>query len=120
MHDVNLRTVERWVSGKATAPAGVLIELAELIGKQSETMAQALAIIDEQDASGPPGAEDAVVLGLARNDAEAQALGWATRSAQKRMIGALAAHILLDERSVEITDRGEFEVPSAELKTGGH
>ena len=43
-----------------------------------------------------------------------------TRSAQKRMIGALAAHILLDERSVEITDRGEFEVPSAELKTGGH
>ena len=119
VHSVNLRTVERWVSGKATAPAGVLIELAELIGKQSETMAQALAIIDEQDA-GNPGAEDAVVLGLARSNAEAQTLGWPTRSAQARMIGALAAHILLDERSVEITDRGEFEVPSAALKTGGH
>ena len=119
MHDVNLRTVERWVSGRATAPAPCLIEIAELIATQSETMAQGLAIIDEQDA-GNPGAEDAVVLGLARSNAEARSIGWPTRSAQARMIGALAAHILLDERSVEITDRGEFEVPNAALKTGGH
>ena len=110
VHEARLDSVQKWCSGKSTPPDGVLRELAKLIVHQTTQADRALEIIEEEDAP----ETDAVVLGLARSDKEAQELGWPSITAQAITIAIVAAHVVDEGKEVEVVARDTFPIPHAD------
>ena len=89
IHGVRLDTVKSWATGRNRAAAGAIAELRALFA-QIENVANESAVQFGilQAAHGAP---DAVDLALARDDQEAQALGWPCVGAHAAVIGTIAA-----------------------------
>lgn len=92
---VRLDTVNSWSSGRNPTPAGVVEELRGLYARIEQAAARMLALRAERSDV------DAVEAGIARDDAEAQALGWPCVGAQRAMLGIVAAQLDVPVRVVE-------------------
>ena len=82
-------TVKSWGAGRNTAPAPVIKELSGLHVRQRRAAAQVLAQL--RALSRTHGLPDAIELGLACDDHEAQARGWPCVGAQAAMYGLVIA-----------------------------
>jgi hypothetical protein len=97
-HDVRLDTVKSWSSARNNPPAGVIEELRGLYARIARAAAEAVAAIG----AGATPAE-AVELGIAVDDQEAQSLGWPCVGAHAAVLGLVAAQCRL---AVSIVPRG--------------
>ncbi len=107
---VRLDTVKSWSAGRNGVPAGVWAQLHGLVVVQDNAAGELAS------AAKPAVKAGAVIeLGLARDNAEAQALGWPSPGAQ------LAAfrrgwEILGPTAKIEIVERGSTETSRAAIK----
>jgi hypothetical protein len=109
-HAVRIDTVKNWCRGAARPPEGVIAELKGLIRRQR--------IAADELAAGIAGSPaDAVELGLASDDAEAQAppRGWPCVSAQAQALGLAVAQA---DKPVRIVPRGS--TPATAGAAGAH
>lgn len=88
VHQVRPDTVKAWAAGRNRVPAGAIAELRALYARIEAAAVQAL---DQIEAMAADGAPDRIELGLACDDAEAQALGWPCVGAQAAMLGLVVA-----------------------------
>lgn len=86
---VSIVTVKAWSRGHRRPRPGVLAELADLAERIETAAAETLAQIETLAARG--GLPDEIELGLARDDAKAQSLGWPCVGAQEACLGRVIA-----------------------------
>lgn len=99
---VRFDTVNSWSSGRRTPPEGVIRQLRDLYARIEQAASQGLA--GYADAIAQLGdAPDAIELGLAADDAEAQSIGWPCVGAMAAAFGLIAARA---EVPVRIVPRG--------------
>ncbi len=85
---VRLDTVKSWSSGRNPMPPGAVDELRALYARIERTATEAVAVVSKRGAG-----VDVVELGLAADDAEAQALGWPCVGAHAAALGVVAARL---------------------------
>jgi hypothetical protein len=78
-------SVVSWSSGRRATPAGVIAEMHALTSRQQRAASEGSAVIEQQVAQ--HGMPEAIELGLAADDHEAQSLGWPTMSAHAAVLG---------------------------------
>lgn len=92
---VRLDTVNSWSSGRNPTPPGAIEELRRLYRRIEHAAAQMITLRAQSGQLG------GVELGLAGDDAEAQARGWPCVGAQRAMLGIVAARLDVPARVVE-------------------
>ena len=100
-HGVRPDTVKSWSAGRNPAPDGAIDELADLITKMASAVDAALDAAEAQEQTA-----EAIELGLASDDHEAQSLGWPTASVHRVVIGRIAAELHYSGRKVSVVPRG--------------
>lgn len=108
-HAVPVNTVTKWSSGDRNAPPGVVAELRELYATIEDIADEAVAAVDQakSEQGSPP---EAVELGLASDDYEAQQLGLPCVGAHAAAVGLAAISI---DDSVVIVPRGSTPASAA-------
>jgi len=99
-------TAKSWSSGRREPSPEVIEELRSLYARQRRAAEEAIGKIE---AMGDP--PDAIELGLASDDAEAQSLGWPARGAHAAVLGMVAGR--LKGRPVRIVPRGSTPATAA-------
>lgn len=87
LHKVRLDTIKSWCSDRRHAPGGVIDELRRLYEKIN---AEAVRLVAKASKTDP---DLEIELGLAADDAEAQAIGWPCVGAHAAAIGLVIARI---------------------------
>jgi hypothetical protein len=89
--DVRIDTVKSWSAGRNRAPVGVIVQLRALYRRIESAAGEMAREIERLSAR--HGAPEAVDIGLACDDAEAQSLGWPCVGAHAAVLGIVAARI---------------------------
>lgn len=90
IHGVRLDTVASWSAGRRGTPAGAISELRALYRQIEAAADRAVTGIKALPADTAP---DAIEIGLAADDHEAQRLGWPCVGAHAAMLGIVAARL---------------------------
>lgn len=105
-HGVRLDTAKSWSAGRNNAPDGVIADLRDLYTKIERAAAgEAVKIINDK-----AGGTEAVELGIATDDAEAQTLGWPCVGAHGAVLGLIAARV---PNKIIIVPRGSTQATAA-------
>lgn len=93
---VRLDTVKSWSSGRERVRPSVLAELRALYARIERAAAEVTAVLPARHLAAP----DLIELGLASDDAEAQAIGWPCVGVHAAVVGIVAARLDLPVRIV--------------------